>query len=127
MNILKKIIIKKKYDKKKKIHKNHKASLLAPSPSPTSNNNSKEEEERLERRRSRVRKEGPARTGTTERAVDRRITEINGALELVEAILKHSETKEETDEDHHQYHARAQHAHPPSATHYSFCSLTFSL
>ncbi|PON47235.1 hypothetical protein PanWU01x14_246160 [Parasponia andersonii] len=53
----------------------------------------------------------------TEGAMKRWIADIDGVLDLVEAILEHSEPEQESDENHYQNHARAQHAHPASATH----------
>ena len=46
------------------------------------------------------------------------VAEIDGVFELVKPILKHSEPKQETDQNHQHNHARAQHAHLAStATH----------
>ncbi|POO02876.1 hypothetical protein TorRG33x02_009370 [Trema orientale] len=53
----------------------------------------------------------------TEGSMERWIADIDGVLDLVEAILEHSEAEQESDENHHQNHARAQHAHPAPAAH----------
>lgn len=72
------------------------------------------ERNRLERRRSGgiVDQEGPAATEATGG-----IAYIHGVLQFVESALEDAEAEEQTDQDHHQYQARAQHAHSAPAAH----------
>ncbi|OWM81107.1 hypothetical protein CDL15_Pgr007138 [Punica granatum] len=45
------------------------------------------------------------------------VADIDGVLQLVEPALEDAESEEQPDEYHHQYQARAQHAHPAPAAH----------